>query len=415
MTPGLPIPLLAADGGRRPLILAGRLFAPMVLTRSQVGGARSTSLGPDGAWREFDADQPRPWLGQSLLIGQTRTNGVRNPRAEGAASGLAPTNWIAPGTSNGVTGTIIGAVTVNGMVGVEVEYTGTASAQATLAFGFDAITAVAAAPGQVWTGSAFYRLSAGTWNGLSQAMRVTERTGAGVLLVNHDNNSIGAPTDAMQRAVSVTAAFGGTAGAVSSQLIFRWNTGVTANCRIQYFWPQLELGGFASTPVLPAVGSPAASTRGRENIEGSSIGANGAGAILFRGVLDAVATGTAQTLAQFCDNTLDNSVRVFAAASTAQLFLARTTAGVETTSLLGTIAANTLIRGGFSHDGAGNVSGALNTEPLGSVTGAPTSGYTTTRIGSRTGGAEQAAFRPERVFQTPPMADGALAATVAGL
>ncbi len=83
------------------LVSGGQLNAPLVLTRAQATGVRSTAINADAVTRnEFAADIARfNGVARRLLVEGQRTNGIRNPRAEGStagilgAGGVMPTNW----------------------------------------------------------------------------------------------------------------------------------------------------------------------------------------------------------------------------------------------------------------------------------------------------------------------------------
>ena len=264
--------LLWRRGGRRLPIGPGRLAAPLVLTRAQTAGVEATALNADGVtWGVFGADVPRfNGTAQRLLVEGARTNGVRNPRGEGASAGVHATRWAGSATVNGVTLAVLGQVSEAGMQGVEVEFTGTASAAASLNVQFDVptsslATAVVAAVGEIWFGSVFHRLSSGTAPNGTTTLRITECDAAGAGLVNN-NTVVSGPTATLARVTGITAAFGASAGRVTMFMFSNFNISTVVNCRIRYLWPHLEIGTFASTPILPPVGTPGVSSRGADII-----------------------------------------------------------------------------------------------------------------------------------------------------
>ena len=116
--------------------------------------------------------------------------------------------------------------------------------------------------------------------------------------------------------------------------------------------PQLELGSFASSPILPPAGSPQATTRGADLVSAilTTLGIRPTGActLLLTGMLpQAAPAGAAQSLAQL-DSGSDASAIVFDnAAGGSTLRVAGQT--------LGTMTAGTPFRIAASIDGAGRV------------------------------------------------------------
>lgn len=416
---------LLTGGARGILITPGRLSPLLTLSRSQVSSL-STALGADGAtWSEFGADVPRfHGTSRALLIGQQRTNLLSGPRTPGVASQgwTTPTGLVTPVSATGPDGVAGSARLLQEDTATSGHSAGSTvfSVTSGLRYAYSALFL----PG---TASIVQLATFAAGFGTTQFANF-DLTGAGALgtvgagLVSASIERFGAwyRCTIIADATATVANSGALIVFISSLTDGRGASFAGTSRTLTAAWPQFEQGPAPSTPVLPPVGTTAQSTRGRDNVEGAlsgfGIGGNGAGTALFHGSLDAVSTGSAQTIAQFCDNTLNSAVRVFAAAGTAELFVARTTAGVETTASLGGITAGSNFRVGFAHDGAGRVAASLNGGAAVALTGAPTSGYTTLRIGSRTGGAEQMAGRALSVRALPgAMAEDALAAAVAAL
>ena len=129
------------------------------------------SFNATGTLAQVAADVPRfdynpaTLACRGLLLDESRTNGIRNPRAEGAAAGTpgtAPTNWFTA-TGTGVVHSIVGTGTESGIPYCDVRFAGTASGTVNLSLNFETTTAIAAVSGQTWTGSGFVRLVAGSF------------------------------------------------------------------------------------------------------------------------------------------------------------------------------------------------------------------------------------------------------------
>lgn len=404
-------PALMIREGIGRVLVAPRRLAALTLARSQVAGASSTGLNALGiAWAEYPADVAR-FLGIAGRLGVegARTNGVRNSRAEGSP----PTHWSLV-QNGGLTTTFIGSSVVSGINVATYEVTGTPSSTSGSLLIFDA--AIAAAASEVWTGAVFFGLDplfANDTSGVSFSLRLVSATDTG--------GTTFTPTTAPlteQRVLSTRTMDVGTT-LVQPRLRFGASVGVPVSFRILVGWPQCELGGFASSPVLPAVGTPAASTRGADQISATlaSLGLSDSGAGTYFGTF--VATGQStlnMTLIQLDNNGAANRYFVRQAANTLNVFLFRVTASAATSVLLGTVTAGVPFRVGMAVDGAGRVVGSLDGAAVGVLTGGPTSGLLSIRIGAAFGGSDQL-FGDVGVLRSLPrgVADDVLPRLVAAL
>jgi hypothetical protein len=423
--PPLAVPALAAAQGApgRPLVVPGVLLSPLTLSRAQVSGVRSTGLDADDlTWAEYAADVPR-FVGSArrLLVEGQRSNGIRNPRAEGAAPSTLPTFWTMSNTTNGITGTVVGQASYAGLTGVEIEYSGTATASAALFCNFETTTGVVAAPGQVWTASVFQRVSSGTPpNGTNPQIRIIERDSSGNALVNH-NTTAPAPSAALQRVSGTSGVFGASAARVNFGLSVAFLNGTTANCRVQFLWPQLEEATFASSPILPPVGTPGASTRGADLITAAlsdlGIPASGACTVLWSGMLpQAPPTGLDQTLLTLSDGTDSNRIRLRNTSGGNSIVGGRVTGGsAADAAAAGTMTPGTSFRAGLTHDGAGRAAFSVNGGAAQAVTGAPTA-FTSLHLGNNVSGTAPM-FGQTAYLRVIPAAvpDATLAALVAAM
>ena len=134
-----------------------------------------------------------------LLLEAASTNSIRNNTMVGAVAGTPgtnPTNWSFVSTqSNGLTQTLVGTGTENGIAYIDYRFNGTTIASPfAVAFGFDA--AAAAAVGQTWTSSIYLRLVAGTSTGISSFQLGLIENNSGGTFVGGALYTIGTPTSA---------------------------------------------------------------------------------------------------------------------------------------------------------------------------------------------------------------------------
>jgi hypothetical protein len=344
-------------------------------------------------WVAYSADQPRfPFPNQWLKIEGQRTNGIRNPRQEGAAvgnPGTSPTN-MGRNASGGMTqGEIVATGVDQGLPYVDYRITGTvASGTGIWALNLEQTTIIAALTGQTWTGSWFWRLVDVVSGGPSAwSMNVTEADSGGAVVVDNTVSMTAATTASLgsQRVSGTQLLSGGASVAfVRSRVRLSFPVG-THDITIRIAVPQLEQGPFVSSPILPPAGTPGASTRGDDVVTASlsslGIAANGACTILWHGVIPVYVPGGVHTIACIDDGSVNNRFTMRVDPLVGQLRAMRALAGAGTTANAGSISANTVFKGGMTLDGAGRAAVSLNGGAVAAVTGGPTSGLTQFRLG----------------------------------
>lgn len=392
-------------------------------------------------WQTFAADAPRFVLPDNfLLVEGQRTNQLRNPRGEGTLGVVPsntgntttnlPTNWqIIGSVPTGLTLTCVGTVTLNGLPGVRFSLTGTPSATTNWFISFERSTTAnggpAAAEGQTWVGSCFWRWVSGDLTNLfNPGLQVNARTAAGAVV----NNGPRAALDTTGNIVRLTPGaytLPATTGLATLVLQFvHFDTVTPVSLTFDVAAPQLGLGTFSSTPVLPAVGTPAAATRGADILSSTlsalGIGDSGASAVLMTAALgQAAPAGVPQTLMQVDDGTDANRYVIRNDGGGSAIWLYRATAGVLSAGMqLGTVTPGVPFRVGMSIGSGGRVAGVLNSNAVLDQTGGPNTGLTRLLIGSAgtAGGAEALFGTVGRVVAVPrTLTDGELASRVAAL
>jgi hypothetical protein len=239
-------------------------FPPATDTHSATVYAQSSS----GVWQAIPANVPsRTDLGLQTV--PTRTNSIRNNSMSGAVAGVIgsggvlPTNWAA--TAAGLTRTIVGTGTENGLPYIDYRLSGTTGSTASQII-FETSTSTAAVTGQVWTESTFNRLVGGTLNNISSVNNTIYEWNAVGTYIN-ENNAAFVPTASMQRASLTTTLDGGVATAfVSSAVQLFYSVGVAIDVTIRIYAPQLEGNNvsFASQPILTT--SAAATVNGNQQV-----------------------------------------------------------------------------------------------------------------------------------------------------
>ena len=198
---------------------------------------------------------PSTLAAQGLLIEEARTNGIRNNTMVGAAAGTPgtlPTNWNTSAGGSGITRTLVGTGTENGITYIDFQFSGTGSGSAFQVINTETTTGIAAATGQTWSGSFYLKLAAGSTTGTNITMQLLElASGSGV--VQNLSAALSPTTQnlASQRnAYSATLSGGGTVTNLQQGLRLLFTNGVAVDITLRIGLPQLEQGAFA-TSVIP--------------------------------------------------------------------------------------------------------------------------------------------------------------------
>lgn len=193
-----------------------------------------------------------------------RTNNVRNPRAEGqvaGAPGTQPTNWVAPTSlGSGLSREMLSPVAINGVNYTRIRYSGTASASNFLNIQFDSASAAATA-NQLWTISVYLGMVINSGTMPTSVSIYTRQLDAGSALTDADNGSPLLSLSATPALFSRPTTAVTNTTQVLPYLRMSINSGVSYDFSLLLALPQLERGPFASARILPAVGTPAVSTR----------------------------------------------------------------------------------------------------------------------------------------------------------
>ena len=271
-----------------------------------------------GEWR-IDHD-PVTLARRGLLREPRRTNWVANSRLNGAAPGTPgtlPTNWAAT-ASGGLALTEISFVgSEDGLPCIDLRITGATAGIGVFALTFISTTAAPAANAEIWTGSWYWRLVAGSGPNVWQ-MGWQEYPAAGTPALVDVTVAVTAPTGAALRGQRVintrTLAGGATVAFVRHRLRLAVPAG-THDFTLRLAVPQLELGAFATSPILNPIGGPAVTTR---EADGGSVSLSALSAATLyleeRTVGQAASGGLGGVLAD--DSTANNRLAITATGGT---------------------------------------------------------------------------------------------------
>lgn len=328
------------------------------------------------AWRTYAADEPRfltprNWL---LFEGQ-RTNDIRNPRGEGGAT---PTFWQLFTFPSGITASFVGSGTEDGMAYVDMRIVGTPGSTSNSAgWSPEATNGIAAAAGQTRTSSVFCRLAGGSLANLGVSWGFQDRDAANAGLAQWLTTITPTSAPLATQRHSRTATTGANTAFAWPVMRFSFTAGLAVDCTLRHSWPQMELGAFASTPILPPLGSPGAATRSRDSLVIPTTGLLPAfeGSIIFEALVSAAAPAGADQMIFQLDGGFDTDrVRVRNLAGGTSLVAGTVIAGASTDATsAGAIVPGVPFKGILTMSRAGRLAVLLSGGTVQSINGLPAS------------------------------------------
>ena len=244
----------------------------VTFTRASTG----TYVGADGLVKTATTNEARfdhnPTTGESLglLVEEARTNSIRNNTMVGAVAGTPgtlPTNWTLVGIG-GISSSIIGTGTENGITYIDVQVNGTPTASSFVNLIFE--TNITASSGQAWTSSIYVKLAAGSLTNTSIVTEVREVTAIGTFLAN--STLTVTPTSAAlntQRASLTRTLNNALTTNVRPIISFQTTNGAAINITLRIGLPQLEQGAFA-TSVIPTTSATVTRAADVASVTGSN-------------------------------------------------------------------------------------------------------------------------------------------------
>ena len=229
--------------------------------------SKKWAINSQGALVEY-ADSSAAFAGDSggtrgVLIEEGRTNRIAGARCACTpgvigSGGAWPSGWSHAGSGLVAAGgtVTLSNTTENDIPCIDVDVVGTST---DFRIFFVGNTTVAAAQNQIWSLSLFGRITRGALNTALQkaAIRSNASNGSGIAITT---GSI-ALTGTLSRFELQNGAFASASTAYVIGYVGATSAGTPVDCTIRIGAPQLELGSFATSPVLPPVGTPGISVR----------------------------------------------------------------------------------------------------------------------------------------------------------
>ena len=275
----------------------------------------ATALDLAGNVIQFATGVPRI-TNRGILVEEARTNVQLRSDPLGAVAGspgTAPTGWtITLGLSNGVTRSIAatGTDSSTGLPYVDISFVGTFTAgeNVTAQCG-TAVTVTAASVGQAWSASMNWAVVSGALPAplTASISGVRIRYGSPGLLAQTGSSDT-PNTSFVTRQVNQNRVAPASTTVVGSDWLWSLGAGQAIDCTVRFGHQQLELGSFATSPIIT---TGAAGTRGADNASVTIGGIyTGTGTLLARSRRDVASSNVGQAPTGLSDGTTNNEIRL---------------------------------------------------------------------------------------------------------
>ncbi len=240
----------------------------------------ATYIDSAGTLQTAAVDVPRfdhnPTTGESLglLVEEQRTNSVTNNTMVGAVAGTPgtlPTGWGTFVSPTGLTRTIVGSGTVNGINYIDVRFNGTPSSTGEITLYLSPVTTATLA--QAWTATAWLSLAGGSTSNIGGISLRNFELNSGAYVREISTNFVSSISSDFVRRQNITTSFGASANQIQSVLSITAAAGGTPiDITLRIGLPQLEQGAFATSVILTDNTAPFGKTRNADvaNITGTN-------------------------------------------------------------------------------------------------------------------------------------------------
>lgn len=204
---------------------------------------------------------------QGTLLEPSSSNQIVNPRMEGASAPSTFPTGSGGFATGGLTRSVVGIGYEDGIPYLDMRVSGTTTGTAIAAYQPVLPTVIAAATGQTWTFSTFLRVVGGAL-GAPNYVRVgiNEMTSGGAFVTGGfiSPTPITAALRTQQNIYTRTLSGGATVAFAEPTITIQYPISTVVDVTLRIGLPQMEQQDWASSPIMPPVGSPAVSTRATE-------------------------------------------------------------------------------------------------------------------------------------------------------
>jgi hypothetical protein len=248
------------------------------------GGNQGTFVGSDGFIQRATTNAPRfthdPATRRSLgmRLEASRTNSIRNNTMVGAVAGtpgISPTNWSVSTTNAQLTASITSVGVDSGIAYLDIQLSGTVTAQRDCDIGLEATNVIAAASGQLWTQSSYFKLVGGSFANVANVfLQANTYTSGGAYITTPWFTPIAPkPTSAglaTQRYTAGTSLAGATTAFIAPFIKISTAISGLINITLRIGLPQLEQGSDA-TSAIPTTTAAVTRTADSAVIDGTGV------------------------------------------------------------------------------------------------------------------------------------------------
>lgn len=330
----------------------------------------------------FTATSTTTWIG----FGRVSAGGAVIDNVSVKKAGIVPSNYTVTNAA-GLAVTVAAISVEQGIPYVDLAFAGIATGtQITVVnenFG-----QIAAANSSVWTHSAYLRSTGSVLTNVATVELDMQTANAGLsTLSTYTGSTTALSTSSLgsQRLNAVFTVADATVASVRPRISVNLTATAFTSFTIRIGAPQLELGGFQTSPILPVIGTPLATTRAADIITmpvGAWFNASVFSAVVEANLPQAAPAGSSAGLLLFDDGTSNNRValRELAGATTIGALYLNSTVAVAQPTATGTITPGTAFKAGFVALPA-SLACSLNGAAPVSAAGALPVGLTTMRLG----------------------------------
>ena len=259
-----------------------------------------------------------PTTGESLglLVEEARTNSVTNNTMVGAVAGTPgtlPTGWGTFVSPTGLTRTIVGIGTVNGINYIDVRFSGTPSSTGEITLYLSPATTATLA--QAWTSTAWLSLAGGSTSNIGVVNLRNFELNSGAYVREIGTSFVSSISSDFVRRQNITTSFGASANQIQLVLsIYATAAGTPIDITLRIGLPQLEQGAFA-TSVIPTTTATATRAADGASITGpafSSFYNQTEGTVFADAKVTTVAPATSlSSVFALSDGTTNNRITVY--------------------------------------------------------------------------------------------------------
>ncbi len=192
---------------------------------------------------------------QGALIEEARTNSIPNNSMVGAVAGTPgtePNLWGVPNTTmTGLTRSVIGTGTENGMTYIDYRVVGTPGSSSSYQWPMTSSTEIVASNGQIWSGRYYIRLVGGSASNVGNFyFQMNENTAAGAFVTTGNGTSVPLTSTISTVRYTRTLSGGGTVARVLPILATTLTSGNAVDVTFRIYVPQMELGSFSTSTIF---------------------------------------------------------------------------------------------------------------------------------------------------------------------